>query len=375
MNYGVPYKGSKNKIAEWVCEHFPKADNFYDLFAGGCAITHRALLSQKFQNFYVNDLWTAPQLFLDAINGKYKNETRWISREEFSSERLKNPYIQFCWSFGNNGRAYLYSKEIEEWKKALHYARIFNDNSIFEKFGINTDGSSADIRKHHEEYKELYIKWYVKNVLKSDLNAEELNKKLDEKIKNNSDELRLYFRNGLKKSGKTQSDVDRFLGSNGMSRHYFGNSQWMFPTKEVYIKLQSFIDLPQSYDEIYGLQDLTQRLQRLQRLHVMQGDYRNVPIKHNSVIYCDIPYRNTDGYNFSDENGFDYNAFYEWCGKQTELVIVSEYNMPDDFICIAQKEKYCALRGGNKNIRIEKLFVPKHQAEMIEKVQEQKLLF
>lgn len=307
MNYGVPYKGSKNKIAEWVCEQFPKADNFYDLFAGGCAVTHRALFSQKFQNFYVNDLWTAPQLFLDAINGKYKNETRWISREEFFSERLKNPYIQFCWSFGNNGRDYLYSKEIEEWKKALHYARIFNDNSIFEKFGINTDGSSADIRKHHEEYKKLYIKWYVKNLLKSDL------------------------------------------------------------------KLQNLQRL-QSLERLQSLQSL-QRLQRLQSLHVMQGDYRNVPIKHNSVIYCDIPYRNTNKYNFSDENGFDYNAFYKWCSKQKELVIVSEYNMPDDFICIAQKEKHCSLNGGNGKIRIEKLFVPKHQAEMIEKVQEQKLLF
>ena len=36
--YGTPYKGSKNQIAEWVYSHFPKATNFYDLFAGGCAI-------------------------------------------------------------------------------------------------------------------------------------------------------------------------------------------------------------------------------------------------------------------------------------------------------------------------------------------------
>ena len=43
MRYGVPYKGSKNQIAEWVCSHFPKASNFYDLFAGGCAITHCAM--------------------------------------------------------------------------------------------------------------------------------------------------------------------------------------------------------------------------------------------------------------------------------------------------------------------------------------------
>ena len=47
MRYGVCYKGSKNQIAEWIYSHFPKADNFYDLFAGGCAITQRALMKLK----------------------------------------------------------------------------------------------------------------------------------------------------------------------------------------------------------------------------------------------------------------------------------------------------------------------------------------
>ncbi len=405
MNYGVPYKGSKNKIAKWVVDNFPSATNFYDLFAGGCAITHAAILSTKFQNFYANDLWTAPKLFLDAVNGKYANETRWISREEFFSERLKDSYIQFCWSFGNNGSGYMYSKEIEEWKKALHYARVFNNTSIFEKFGIKTDGSSADIKKHHEEYKKLYIKHYVQNVLKSDLDTEKLNKNLDEKIKKNSEELRMYLINGLKSSGKTRSDVDRFLSTNGMAGHYFEKSQWEFPTRENYLKLQSFIDLPQNYEEIYGLQDLLesmkslqspkslqslqrlerlqslqslqslqglkrlqslQGLKRLQSLHTTQGDYREVPIKNNSVIYCDIPYRNTDGYNFSGENDFDYSAFYKWCEKQTELVIVSEYNMPEDFICVNQIEKRVRLSGGGHNKAIEKMFVPKHQIELYE---------
>lgn len=35
--YGLPYMGSKNKIAEWVLQYIPKADNFYDLFCGGYA--------------------------------------------------------------------------------------------------------------------------------------------------------------------------------------------------------------------------------------------------------------------------------------------------------------------------------------------------
>lgn len=40
MNYGLPYLGSKSKIANDIISLFPPAENFYDLFAGGCAITH-----------------------------------------------------------------------------------------------------------------------------------------------------------------------------------------------------------------------------------------------------------------------------------------------------------------------------------------------
>lgn len=47
MTYGLPYKGSKSKIAEWVVAHIPKAPVLVDIFAGGCAVTHAALLSGK----------------------------------------------------------------------------------------------------------------------------------------------------------------------------------------------------------------------------------------------------------------------------------------------------------------------------------------
>lgn len=332
MNYGVPYKGSKNKIAEWVCEQFPKADNFYDLFAGGCAITHGALLSQKFQNFYVNDLWTAPQLFLDAINGKFKNETRWISREEFFSERLKNPYIQFCWSFGRNGNSYIYSREIEPYKKACHFAIVLDDWTNFQALCPEVAESTWKVLENVADIHERRMKFGPAVVRKlkamGDVSVLERNP--------------LYSSCQLKKSNEARHKRLQRL--------------------ENLRRLQSLQSL-EGLERLQSLESL-QSLQSLQSLHIIQGDYRNVPIKHNSVIYCDIPYKNTDGYNFSDENSFDYNAFYYWCGKQKELVIVSEYNMPDDFICIAQKEKRCSLNGGNGKIRIEKLFVPKHQIEL-----------
>lgn len=33
--YGVPYRGSKSRIAPWVVEHIPSAEVFVDLFGGG----------------------------------------------------------------------------------------------------------------------------------------------------------------------------------------------------------------------------------------------------------------------------------------------------------------------------------------------------
>ena len=161
MNYGLPYKGSKSRIAPWVIDNLPPAETFVDLFAGGCAMTHAAMLSGNYTNFIANDIGDAPKLFQAAINGEYANETRWISREDFKRLKDTDTYVRLCWSFSNNQENYLYSQEIEPWKKAVHYARVFNDRSLLAEMGINSDGSLRDIRTHHEEYKQKYIRWWL----------------------------------------------------------------------------------------------------------------------------------------------------------------------------------------------------------------------
>ena len=72
--FGVPYMGSKNQIVKKLIEQLPSAKYFIDLFAGGCAMTHGAMLSGKYERFIVNDISDTPSLFLDAINGKFKNK-------------------------------------------------------------------------------------------------------------------------------------------------------------------------------------------------------------------------------------------------------------------------------------------------------------
>ena len=361
MRYGVPYKGSKNTIAGWVVKQLPKRKNFYDLFCGGCAVTHRALLTKKFENYFINDIDDVGGLFLDAVHGNYSEETRWISRGDFYTLKDKDAYVRYCWSFGNNGYNYLYSKEVEPWKKALHYAYVFGDVSLFENYGIKTDSSRADIIRNQEKYKKQYIIWYCKEVLKSSLDVLELKKGLEEKIEKNSEILRNYLIEGLKKAGKRPSEVDKYLGTNGMAGHYFGKSQWEFPTRENYIKLQSFLYLPLEYEKIYGLQELLQSLERLQSLVSFRGSYDKVHIESDSVIYCDIPYKDTDEYG---NGGFDHEAFYSWCERQTEPVFISEYWMPPErFKCVAEKEKIVRLCSGGGKKAIEKIFVPKVQIE------------
>ena len=47
MNYGLPYTGSKNTLAEKIIKHLPDADTLVDVFFGCGAITHCAIVQLK----------------------------------------------------------------------------------------------------------------------------------------------------------------------------------------------------------------------------------------------------------------------------------------------------------------------------------------
>ena len=99
----------------------------------------------------------------------------------------------------------------------------------------------------------------------------------------------------------------------------------------------------------------------------LQKSYDEIHIEENSVIYCDPPYNNTEQYVTGD---FDTNAFFEWCRKQKELVVVSEYEAPDDFQCVAIFNRCSKFQGGtNGKIdgKAERLFVRRNQMNMFNK--------
>lgn len=159
MKYGLPYKGSKNKLAERIVRLLPRRTNLVDMFCGGCAVSHAALLMGKFEHIYINDInWMCPTLFMDALQGKYANDTRWISREDFFRLRDTDPYVAMVWSFGNNMRDYLYSKEIEPLKKAIHYALFFSDYSLAKALGhdLSFIGPITDMQQRYRAVKQYF---------------------------------------------------------------------------------------------------------------------------------------------------------------------------------------------------------------------------
>ena len=165
MKYGLPYKGSKNKLAERIVRLLPKRTHLIDLFCGGCAVSHAALLMGKYEHIHINDInWMCPTLFIDALNGKYNDENRWISREDFFRLKDTDPYVAVVWSFGNNLRDYLYSKEIEPLKKAIHYAMFFSDYTLGKELGhdLSFIDPIQDLQKRY-----LAVKHYFNRLDKS----------------------------------------------------------------------------------------------------------------------------------------------------------------------------------------------------------------
>ena len=367
MSYGLPYKGSKNSIAKWVISNLPASHTFVDLFAGGCAVTHAAILSGKFGRFIANDITEYPQVFRDAIDGKYRNECRWISREDFFRLKDIDPYVRLCWSFGNGMRSYLYDPEVERFKKHLHAVFFAGTPTSARLAWKGFVREFAKVRDEIGELTQKVLKLCAACDVAPQYNADgTLNTKAihTDVFRVKTAYLRKYLQDALKLSGLTQKDVDRHLG-NYMGRHYFSESQWMLPSSEQYEKLQEILPaltIPwASLNESLQSLERLQRLQSLERLKLSRKDYSDVAIPPGATVYCDPPYANTTGY----IDDFDHERFYRWLRSMEFPVFVSEYSMPDDFICFASIDKACTFSPSKTIKRVEKMFVHERWADAV----------
>ena len=338
-NYGLPYTGSKSRIAHWVIDNLPSGRVLIDAFAGGCAITHRALLSQKWQTVIANDInGKYPQLFADAMHGQYRDEKRWISREDFERLKEKNAFVACCWSFGNNVRNYMYSQAIEPYKRALHYAIVFDDFAPMQELMPEVAQAVHDALQGQ----------------------------------NNLHDRRITAQNVIVKTLKRITDdnfAHQIIQSNPLYqtiRHTSKNTpslqslQSLERLERVQI-LQSLQSL-QSLERLERVQSL-QSLQSLERLQVTSLSYDEIDIPDGAVVYCDPPYHACDKRLYDGTaNAFDHNAFYDWCVSvsKTNPIFISEYSIEDDrFEVVAEKQKMTYMSSKKSFIVTERLYTVK----------------
>lgn len=167
------------------------------------------------------------------------------------------------------------------------------------------------------------------------------------------DKARTAFNNG------DTSFEDWELGNIGFLASY--NGRWFDGgyAKPGYEKTKN----GQRYRDYYqeSKNNLLQQAPNLKDCIFKTADYKwlNETNIKNILIYCDPPYANTKQY--ANAIAFDYEKFWNNVRKWSEnnIVIVSEQNAPDDFICIWEQEVSRSIKAADKSKATEKLFLYK----------------
>lgn len=175
--YGIPYRGSKSVIADRLIQSLPAGRRFVDLFGGGFAMSHAALLSGKYKEVYYNDIDPLlPPLIQGAIHGKYdykRFRPEFVTRDKFFAKKETDGYVKFIWSFGNDGVTYMFGRNTEPWKHLAHDFVVFGrqDDEMEKILPGVTEAVTAGFDNIRE--RRLEFCRYVKHV-KNDRHAGEL---------------------------------------------------------------------------------------------------------------------------------------------------------------------------------------------------------
>jgi DNA adenine methylase len=109
----------------------------------------------------------------------------------------------------------------------------------------------------------------------------------------------------------------------------------------------------QAYDMVVSM------VPKLKGVTFVCGNYYELVIPPNSIVYCDPPYQGTSEYK---ANRFPSANFFNWLRTLKEAghtVFVSEYKAPEDFKCVWQQEVYNGLNSMSEKRKAvtEKLFM------------------
>ena len=370
-SWGLPYMGSKNSIAKDVVNALPSGERLVDLFAGGCAITDYALKNtNKFSRFLVNDLngWS-PQTYVKALAGGFKDEERWISRQDFFRLKYTDLYVKLCFSFGNNLKTYMYNPELEPYKRALHHIIFWENYGPMEELCPQV----VDIIKEYCKGKDRKGRRLASGYAVAD------------HIKQKGS-VEYWQSNPMFRSVKVKWSKER-CGLKGSE--IANNALKDISTKSILQSLERLQSLQslESLERLERLQSLEslerlERLESLERLERLENisdmterailspqdmfietsniSYTDYVYCDGDVVYCDPPYKNTMDYGIR----FDSDAFWEWARTRSYPVYVSEYQAPSDFVSVWRKEKRVLLSSESLTApRTEHLFVHKRFAD------------
>ena len=275
--YGLPYQGSKNSIAEWVIDHLPPADTLVDLMAGGCAVSHAALMSGKYKHVIANDITDTAFIFDAAMRGEMDGYATVLTRDEFNQVKDTDTLAAMIYSFGNNRTDYLYGRDIEPVKTAA--SRMILAPSVYER--------------------------------------------------------RIAYRTFI-------SELEQYMSSHGTQLDRISNLQALERVQRVQHLSDNRIPVAATFTPL-------------------QGDYRNVDIPADAIVYVDPPYRGTNCHAYK---GFDFDAFYAWLRTVPNLTIISEYTAPPECVEIAHRQKKVTLAANdNTKKATELLLVPARQLD------------
>lgn len=144
------------------------------------------------------------------------------------------------------------------------------------------------------------------------------------------------------KKGLIEEPLRSYMGFNGSyASKYFGGFARGFKVDGVNPR------------DIYNerTRNFIKQIPNLQDIFFETKNYLTLDIE-DSLIYCDPPYQNTTEYSIKN---FNHILFWGWCRKMSDknIVIVSEFSAPKDFLCLWGKERASSLdknTGGKKNI-------------------------
>ena len=374
--YGAAYQGSKSKIADDIISKLPNKKYFIDAFSGGGALAHCALESGKFEHIIANDVQTKDILeahFLWTPEQHLEFQKKWVTKEEF--EKTNNLYIKTCWSFSNNRKAYIYSNACYEYKRLLHNAICFGNYKEFEDYcGIDLSeiDSYEDLNERRKAARRAILKALKPYSFKEPINSNtHIPKEIYDAILGGNKDWRnlqsieasrqdkcvkniLYLAN--LEYAKQSKGLVNIISSENLERTKQGKSI------ERLQNLQSM----EASKQGKNVESLIQQENLLRSKNITSSnisitsvsyDEIDLPDPNETVIICDPPYRNTQGYQVE----FDNDKFEQWCidkSREGYEVFVCEYNIKNPAFEEVWEKNVINCGGGNKNQKrsIERLY-------------------